>query len=89
MKVEIYKRKDLEKAYRKGIKESLETIMNVVEIVLSDKHEMSNNEIAEIDEEVNKYFNEIIDGRITINEIKETVREEISHGKINLSRHES
>lgn len=83
MKAGIYRRKDILDAYnaglKTGIRQSLDSVLNVVTIVLQDHYGAKPDELKKLEAEVNGYFQEVIDGKVTLQEIAETKKEEIDN----------
>jgi hypothetical protein len=79
----IYRRKDINDAYnaglKTGIRQSLDSVLSVVTIVLQDHYGAKPFELKQLETEVNSYFQEAIDGKITLQEITEAKREEIDN----------
>lgn len=81
MKVKIYERKDIEKAYKKGyidgVRQCIDDIMATVTICLQDRHGWKQEQLLQLEKEVNDLFNNVIEGRVDFNEIVEAKEEEI------------
>lgn len=81
MNCRIYRKQDVDRAYQRGRKDgirlSLDAIMSVITIKLQDKHGMSNEELNRLEKEVNGEFAEVLEDRITLDEIIEQKELEI------------
>lgn len=84
MNCHIYRKHDIDKAYERGRKDgirlSLDAIMSVVTIKLQDKHGMDKKELNQLEKEVNGEFAEVLEDRITLDEIIEQKELEIDDG---------
>ena len=87
MNAGVYSRKDILDAYnagqRTGIRQSLDRVMDIVTIVLQDHYGARPEELQQLETEVNEYFQAVLDGRVTLQEIAEVRREEISNHEQN------
>jgi hypothetical protein len=83
MKVGIYTRKDINDAYnaglKTGIRQSIDSVLDVITIILQDHYGATPEELQQLQNDVNGYFQSVIDGDVTLKEISETVKEEIKN----------
>lgn len=85
MKVGIYNRKDVNDAdnagLKTGIRQSIDSVLDVITIILQDHYGAEPKELQQLQNDVNGYFQSVINGDVTLKEISETVKEEIKdHG---------
>jgi hypothetical protein len=80
----IYRKQDIDKAYecgrKDGIRLSLDAILSTVTLKLQDKHNMPNEELNQLEKEVNGEFAEVLEDRITLDDIIEQKGLEIDDG---------
>lgn len=80
MKANFFRETDIKKAYRNGftagVRRSLDDILNVVTLVLQDKHGWNNQQLDELEKQVNYQFDSICRGYLDFNDV-EQAREEI------------
>ena len=70
-------RKSYEQGKKQGIRLSIENIMAVITIKLQDKHGFTADQLHQLEAEVNGEFDEVLEDRITLDEILEARREEM------------
>ncbi|HVI42546.1 MAG TPA: hypothetical protein VM577_17975 [Anaerovoracaceae bacterium] len=86
MKPNVYSLKDIQKSYRQGkqagIRLSLDAILSVVTLKLQDKHGMGAEELKRLEQEVNADFEDVLEDRVSLDEIIEAKEVELDGRRI-------
>jgi hypothetical protein len=69
--------KESRKSYSKGIYDTVKDFSHICVVVLSDKFGFSEDDIIKFTNEINKYFDEANDDRVSFSEIIEEVSSSI------------
>lgn len=81
MNIKILTVKDIEKAYRKGFKDGvshcLDDVMAAITITLQDKHGWDKEQLLTLEKQVNELFDNVVDKRVSFDEIVEAKQDEI------------